>query len=1845
MSTAKAAWLAGVSALVLAAWTGTASAQSVTITGEVDPGSAVSPTWAISQYLAIGLNGSGTVTVAAGGTVSNTYGFIGRVAGSTGTATVTVTGTGSTWSNGGYLFVGESGNGTLTVAAGGSVSNAFGYIGLYAGSTGTATVTGAGSTWTNDGNLSVGNEGSGTLTVEAGGAVFAGGASGAGGVWVARNAGSTGTVIVGAAAGQTPVSAGRIAAAELAFGAGTGTLVFNHTGNPHGSPVVFAPLITGAGTINHLAGTTVFNGANTYTGVTTISGGILRVGHGAALGGTSAGTTVANGAALEVTGGLTLIEPLIEPLTLSGGGVADGGALRNLSDNNTVSGPITLAGANTRINSDAGLLTLSGGISGLAGANRDLVLGGAGNGAVSGTMGGNLRTFLKDGAGTWSLTGVNTFAGEAIVNGGALTVEAGGTLGSGEGFIARDSGSTGTATVTGAGSTWTNGQLSVGDGGSGSLTVAAGGAVSNTSGFLGYFAGSTGTATVTGAGSTWTNSGALDVGLGGSGTLTVETGGSVSSVFGYIGLYAGSTGTATVTGVGSTWTNRGSLEVGYEGSGTLTVAAGGAVVEGTTAGPGTVAVARNAGSAGTVNIGAAAGQPAVSAGRIAAGRLAFGTGTGTLVFNHSGNPDGSAAVFAPVITGAGTIDHLAGRTVFSGTNTAPASFTGTTSVTGGTLSVNGVLGDLNGTGGLNQAQVTVSGSGTLGGTGTIAGSVAVSSGGTLSAGNSPGTLTVNGNVALGSGSTALFELGTPGVVGGTDNDLVRVGGNLAIDTGSTLVLRNSAHANAAATSGIYTLFDVAGTTSGTFGTVTNGGAIATADVRQAATNPGGAPSRFDILLANGGQVVQVFDGTDQTADGTVDGGTFNNAWRSQVGVFSGAPGTVSVSGTQSFEGLQFTVGGYDVTGGSLNLAGNATGSNGRSFVTVDTGTTTIASTLIGTGGLFKQGGGTLVLSAANSYTGGTDLARGTLAIGADASLGAASSGLIFSGGTLRTTGSFASARDVAITSSGTISTDTGVATTLSGVISGAGSLTATGTGTLILTGANTHQGGTRIAGGGLTLATGGSLASGVTNAGIFTNDGTVSGAVANSGTTSNTGAVTGDVTNSSVFAQSGSIGGSVANTGTFTQSAGSIGGNVTNGAAFTLSGGTIGGSIANTGAFTSTGTVTASGGVSNTGTGTLTVTGGSLSSLASLTNASSAPVGVSVASGASLATNALAGTNASSVTEVNGTLSFADAPYAGLFTGAGRIEQTGGTFTAAASNTSTQSFTGVYDLGGTMIVSGTFGDLGQAGGLNGAQVNVNAGGRLGGTGTIAGSVFTSGGTLGGGLRVAGDTTLGAGSILKGSPIIGGNLVVGSGAVVSPGNSPGTVTVNGNVAFAAGSTYLVETVPGSGLSDLIAVGGTATLNGAQVRHIGLDGAYLPTQTYTILTAQGGVSGQFASATSDYLFLSPTLGYAANAVTLRLDRNDTRFASVATTANQRAAATGLEGLGFANAAFAAASVLDAPNARVAFDQLSGEVHASQKTGRLEDVRFLRNTAMERLDAAFTVLDEQGSDPVEGSVVLASTGIEAWISGYGSWGETDGNGNAASLDRDIGGFLVGADGFLTETLRIGVMAGYSEASYDVDARGSSADVDSTHVSLYAGTMLGAVELKAGASYSFDEIHTSRQIAFGTFRDQLTASYDGGTAQVFGEASYRVDLGFGTSISPFANLAYVSLDTDGFNERGGSATLRSSDDTTETTFSTLGLKGQATMPIGGLAVNATGMLGWRHAFDDRTPTDTIALIAGGPAFTVSGVPIAEDAAIVELGLGIDVAPNATLGLHYAGQFANDATDNGVRATFEVKF
>jgi len=534
-------------------------------------------------FVGVGNGSSGTLSILNGGGVTNgTTGYIGFGTGSQGS--VTVDGASSYWTNGRWLTVGGYGAATLSIQNGATVSNTDAYIAC-GGASSTVTVTGAGSTWNNTGSLYIGGRedtagGTATLEVTAGGAVTVADTLK---VWWG------GTVNLDGGTIQTG-SFDNSAAGAFSFNGGTLTV---DGGWFSPGPDMFVLDGTGSPTLNLTNGATASLPENlcvgdTNTGILSVSGGSSISNQLAILGRLdgSAGAVMVNGTGSTWTNSDTLFVGIrgTSSLTIAdGGSVSSAGALIGAGPGSH--GTATLDGAGSTWSS--GSLTVGGG----TGTGALTVTNG---GALS-----TAEAWVDSGPGyqaTVTVTGTDSswtstsYLNVGSMGTGTVNILDGGAVSNTLGVIGMSAGSEGTINVDGTGSNWTNtvDGLILGYWGQGSLNITNGGTVSNTLAFLGSSSGTgyvgTGTATVDGAGSTFTNSGDLYVGELGVGVLNVLSGGAVSNVDGFIGAYGGgdSEGSVTVDGAGSTWSSTGSLYVGGQedtagGTATLDVTGGGTV--------------------------------------------------------------------------------------------------------------------------------------------------------------------------------------------------------------------------------------------------------------------------------------------------------------------------------------------------------------------------------------------------------------------------------------------------------------------------------------------------------------------------------------------------------------------------------------------------------------------------------------------------------------------------------------------------------------------------------------------------------------------------------------------------------------------------------------------------------------------------------------------------------------------------------------------------------------------------------------------------------------------------------------------------------------------------------------------------------------------------------------------------------------------------------------------------------------------------------------------------------------------------------------------------------------------
>ena len=381
---------------------------------------------------------------------------------------------------------------------------------------------------------------------------------------------------------------------------------------------------------------------------------------------------------------------------------------------------------------------------------------------------------------------------------------------------------------------------------------------------------------------------------------------------------------------------------------------------------------------------------------------------------------------------------------------------------------------------------------TVAGGGSVAGALAFGTGATVAPGAAVGTLTTSGDVSFGGGGNYNWQVfdfaSTAGSAGGWD--LLNVGGTLALAaTAQSPFAINlwSLSATDPVTSGAASGFDPAQPGTWRIASATVGITGFAADaftVNSAAANGTGGLSNpigggtFSVALA-GNDLNLVYTpgglptGLTWYGDGTAAGGsgtwsaagtnwsngTATGPWnQAQTANFTATGGTVTIAGegVAAAAGLVFSADGYTLAGGTLTLAGATAVAN--TIEVADTAVATLAAPLAGSAGLTKAGAGGLVLAGTNTYSGGTTVSAGVLAVG--------------DGGT---TGSIGG--DVSLAAGATLAFDRSDAASFAGGISGAGAVKQLGTGTLELAGAGTHTGPTTVFSGTLRVANADAVAS------------------------------------------------------------------------------------------------------------------------------------------------------------------------------------------------------------------------------------------------------------------------------------------------------------------------------------------------------------------------------------------------------------------------------------------------------------------------------------------------------------------------------------------------------------------------------------------------------------------------------------------------------------------------------------------------------------------------------------------------------------------------------------------------
>lgn len=546
----------------------------------------------------------------------------------------------------------------------------------------------------------------------------------------------------------------------------------------------------------------------------------------------------------------------------------------------------------------------------------------------------------------------------------------------------------------------------------------------------------------------------------------------------------------------------------------------------------------------------------------------------------------------------------------------------------------------------------------------------------------------------------------------------------------------------------------------------------------------------------------------------------------------------------------------------------------------------------------------------------------------------------------------------------------------------------------------------------------------------------------------------------------------------------------------------------------------------------------------------------------------------------------------------------------------------------------------------------------------------------GDIASVGDYTLFAG-MLEGSGTLTAPFLTSVTGIFSPGTlgTTGTLTIDGNLVLASGSTVLAD-ITASGATDRIAVTGAANLGGI----VGI-GAGITQQVngngrqFTILTAEGGVTGTFRAATISAI-LSQAFIYQPNAVLMEIraasygsvvDRNDAvqlAYAGLLDQNRANPAVAGLYGLDFASAD----TIRSTLRGLAPVNEQAVRSIAAQNTNLLQNFNDTRLREADRstaggkiavsgapLGAVAAGLSPVGQPLGTGTMALHSSGDETelreanlpedvglFIAGGFVRGEVDSLPGFAQ-ETEISGLFVsgGVEFYPGENTMLGLAAYFSTLEAEVPL-GQAVDSETYAVSLYLRHRFDGGAVIDGqfamANMGFD---TERQVQFLGSAQRLTSSSDDLLVSGAVGLSYDLDTGIGT-ISPGVEARYASVDLGVVRERGGVSALAIERETFKSTQARFGLDyaKQAKM----VAINANAQLVWE--FEDG-PQLLGANFVGGTGPNAGFALDTADHTWVELGLSANVGDGPfRMGFGFDTTIGRDNADARVfRASATYRF
>ncbi|WP_246563236.1 autotransporter outer membrane beta-barrel domain-containing protein [Bradyrhizobium liaoningense] len=548
---------------------------------------------------------------------------------------------------------------------------------------------------------------------------------------------------------------------------------------------------------------------------------------------------------------------------------------------------------------------------------------------------------------------------------------------------------------------------------------------------------------------------------------------------------------------------------------------------------------------------------------------------------------------------------------------------------------------------------------------------------------------------------------------------------------------------------------------------------------------------------------------------------------------------------------------------------------------------------------------------------------------------------------------------------------------------------------------------------------------------------------------------------------------------------------------------------------------------------------------------------------------------------------------------------------------------------------------------------------LTGAGSFAGDIHVNGGALivNGNIASANNLVVNAGGTLGGSGTVGSTVV--NGGILSPGNSIGTIAVQGSLVFTVASTYLVQV--SSSASDLTNVTGAATLAGT-VRVALADGTLRFNSPYTILNAATLNGSRFDSIATP-TGISGSLTYSGSTVQLVLGSGLAQIAGL--NKNQRAVATALDAAfnSFGSVPAAYGGIFGG-NVPANLTQASGELATGSQQTTFDAMNLFVNlltdpfaAGRDRIASTATPFQEEGAvDSYAGGgrrrsvserdayamVTTAPSGAgfdqrwRVWGAGLGGSQTTDGNavqGSNTATSR-IAGTAVGVDYSISPFTQAGFVLSGGGTNFVVANGLGSGRSDLFQAGANVRHTAGSAYVSGALAYGWQDVTTNRTVTIAG-ADQLRAQFNANAWAGRLEGGYRF-LGpwAGMGITPYAAVQFTTFELPNYAEQavGGTNTfaLAYAAKSVTSPRSELGFRTDRSFAWSNSILTLRSRFGWAHDYNtDRSIAATFQTLPGA-SFVVGGASPAQDAALTSATAEMRWLNGFSLAATFEGEFSN---------------